>query len=100
MIAAGALCLFYDLPSNLFLPNADVIPILNQSAIFVGNAARRMSGASSASSTYVQYASSPSPCRLDIIFDLEVVLYNGDSLITSGTEGSKMYCAPPAWSGE
>jgi hypothetical protein len=27
---------------------------------------------SSASSTYVQYASSPPPCRLDIIFDLEM----------------------------
>jgi hypothetical protein len=33
-----------------------------------------MPGASSASSTYVQYVSSPPSCRLDIIFDLEMVL--------------------------
>src|SRR5664280_2879913 len=31
--------------------------------------------ASSASSTYVKYASSPPPCRLNIIFDLEMVLH-------------------------
>jgi len=34
----------------------------------------RMPGASSASSTYVQYAASPPPCRLYIILDLEMVL--------------------------
>ena len=91
MIVAGEPCLFYDPPSNLFLPDADVIPLLNQSVIFVGNAARRMLGASTASSMYVQYASLPFLCCLDIIFDLEVVqLYNVNSLITSGTAGSKM----------
>jgi hypothetical protein len=31
--------------------------------------------ASSASSTYVKYASSPPPCRLDIIYDLEMVYF-------------------------
>jgi hypothetical protein len=62
-------------------PEHDFIPILNQSAIFVGSEARRMPGSLSASLTYVQrvtfrlYASSPSPSHLNIIFDLEMVLY-------------------------
>jgi hypothetical protein len=51
-----------------------IIPILNQSAIFVGNAARRMPGASSASKIRGGGPSSLSPCRLDIIFDLEIAL--------------------------
>jgi hypothetical protein len=51
-----------------------LIPILNQSAIFVSDAARRMPGASSASSIRLGGPASPPPCRLDIIFDLEMVL--------------------------
>jgi hypothetical protein len=60
--------------TNVYLKSNDyyqsLIPILNQSAIFVGPDASGLS----ASSTYVQYALSPPPSRLNIIFDLEMVL--------------------------
>jgi len=70
---------------------ANLIPILNQSAIFVGNAARRMPWASSVSSTYVQqYTSSPPPCRLGIIFDLEMVLVAPNTQ-SSGRESGKQW---------
>ena len=63
-------------------PKRHFIPILNQSAIFVSSAAQQgtpanawaLPGVSSASSTYVQYTSSPPSCRFNIIFDLEMVL--------------------------
>jgi hypothetical protein len=38
--------------------------------------------ASSVSSKYVKYASSPPSCRLDIIFDLEMVLIDGSKAMT------------------
>jgi hypothetical protein len=44
-----------------------LIPILNQSAIFVGSVVGFLN-------VCTQYASSPPPCRLNIIFDLEMVL--------------------------
>jgi hypothetical protein len=46
---------------------AVIIPIINQSAIFVGSVVGFLN-------VRKKYASSPSPCRLDIIFDLEMVL--------------------------
>ncbi|KUG21849.1 hypothetical protein ASZ90_008388 [hydrocarbon metagenome] len=71
--------LFYAL--FLFKIKDDIkIPILNQRTIFVGTACPGASGmrrskqpGSSVSSTYVKYASSSPPGRLNIIFDLEVV---------------------------
>jgi hypothetical protein len=47
--------------------NLILIPFLNQ--------ALSLSASSSASSTYVQYASSPPPSRRDIIIDLKMKLY-------------------------
>jgi len=41
------------------------MPLLNQSAIFVGSVVGFLS-------VWYKYASSPPPCRLDIIFDLEM----------------------------
>ena len=60
----------------------NAIPILNQSAIFVCRKPRRMPGSLSASSTYQQYASLPSPSRLNIIFDLEMDRRSADRSLT------------------
>jgi hypothetical protein len=53
-----------------------LIPFLNQSAIFVGRACPAHAG-SSASSIRRGGPASPPPCRLNIIFDLEMVLIIG-----------------------
>jgi hypothetical protein len=77
---------------------ANLIPILNQSAIFVGNATRRMPGASSVSSTYVQqYTSSPPPCRPGIIFDLEMVLVAPNTQSSGRESGKQMDAFHGQW---